>query len=105
MRSQPDRPAPTGRELAPLGPMRVAEPPPAAPRRTGFRGGFLTMVAVVLVAIGIYVYAPALADAMPAAEPALHGYVTAANALRAEVLNALDAAEEAIRTAAARVPF
>ena len=103
MRPQPERPSPTGRELAPLGPLQVAEPPAPKPPRRGFRRGLLSTLAIVLVALGAYIYAPALAEALPAAEPAFASYVTGANAVRAEILSALDAAEGVVRPFLARL--
>ncbi len=51
-------------------------------RRSGFRTGFILVLAVVAVLIGLYVFSGELASAVPAAEPALAGYVDWANDMR-----------------------
>lgn len=44
--------------------------------RGGFWGGFIIIVVLVAVLFGIYVYAPQIARAVPAADPYLNTYVT-----------------------------
>lgn len=50
--------------------------------RSGFRVGFLLMLFLVVAAIFAYAQAPAIARALPDAEPSLISYVDRANALR-----------------------
>jgi hypothetical protein len=53
-----------------------------APARSGFRTGFLLTLLLVIIALVIYLYAPALADMVPALRGPLAGYVDAVNGLR-----------------------
>ncbi|MDJ1006494.1 MAG: zinc-ribbon domain-containing protein [Paracoccaceae bacterium] len=61
----------------PLSPSEVA-----AARRSGFRAGFSTVIAIVAVAVGAYVYAPQIIRLAPSTEPAMISYVDFANATR-----------------------
>ncbi len=63
----------------------TADTEPTAPARGGFRAGFLLTLIFVLVALALYLYAPALADAVPALRGPLAGYVESVNGLRAWV--------------------
>ncbi|MXQ09339.1 thioredoxin [Alphaproteobacteria bacterium GH1-50] len=53
-----------------------------ASERRGFRAGFLTVVGLAVLMILAYAWAPAIAGAVPATEPALLAYVDWANGAR-----------------------
>ncbi len=53
-----------------------------AERRKGFRLGFSLMTIAAAVLLFLYIYAPTLAQQVPALEPALIAYVDAANVVR-----------------------
>ncbi len=59
-----------------------AAPEAIARHRSGFRAGFLLMMLVCIVMIVTYARAPAIARALPSAEPAILTYVDKANAVR-----------------------
>lgn len=52
------------------------------PQRTGFRRGFLAVLAVAALAWGAYVQAERLRTALPQAAPLIEGYVAAVNGAR-----------------------
>lgn len=51
-------------------------------RRKGFRAGFATSVAVAVLLVALYAWAPQIAESVPAAEGAIIAYVDLANAAR-----------------------
>lgn len=51
-------------------------------RKSGFRRGFFLMVVLALIFVGIYVFAPQIAQAVPQLDPALTAYVTQVDMLR-----------------------
>ncbi len=51
--------------------------------RTGFRSGFVLMVLLAVAVVAMYVMAPRIAEQIPAARPALDGYVAAVDSARA----------------------
>lgn len=51
-------------------------------RRGSFWGGFMFIVLIVAVAIGVYVFAPEIAKAIPQADPWLSTYVSKADTVR-----------------------
>lgn len=55
---------------------------PERAARTGFRRGFLTVLAIMVLALLLYIYADDIAAAVPAAEPVLTGYVGWIDGLR-----------------------
>lgn len=57
-------------------------PEVAQKRRSGFRLGFSLLMLATAVLILIYLFAPQIAGAVPALEPALSGYVDWANGMR-----------------------
>jgi predicted Zn finger-like uncharacterized protein len=59
-----------------------AAPPPEAPRSSGFRAGFVAMVAAAAILAGAYVLAPRIAAQVPAAAPALQRYVAGVDRVR-----------------------
>ena len=69
---------------------------PGAETSDGFRGGFLMIVSLALIAIAVYLLAPRIASAVPALEPAMSAYVSAANDLRVAVEAMLQSAADAI---------
>ena len=82
---------------------RAADPSPddveVAPKRGGFRRGFLLMVVLVLILGAIYVFAPQIAQMVPQADPYLSAYVAQVDVARswldgqvAQLLQMLDAA-------------
>ncbi|WP_298434659.1 zinc-ribbon domain-containing protein [uncultured Jannaschia sp.] len=54
----------------------------APPARSGFRIGFLTVGLVILAFVGVYIFADAIAAAVPQAAAALDGYVSFVDAQR-----------------------
>lgn len=64
----------------------------APPARSAFRTGFLLTLLLVIVAMLVYRYAPALADAVPSLRAPLVGYVEAINGLRAWIDSLLSGA-------------
>ena len=63
---------------------------------SGFRRGFTLMLLVALILIALYLLAPQIAEAVPGLSPAMTAYVTAADALRTAVNDALQSAADAI---------
>lgn len=70
-----------------------------AKRRSGFKRGFFLMVVLAVILVAIYVFAPQIARAVPAVDPALNAYVGAVDGARiwldgrvAGILTWLDAA-------------
>lgn len=55
---------------------------PERAARSGFRRGFLTVLAIMVLALLLYIYADSIAAAVPAVEPALTGYVGWIDGLR-----------------------
>ena len=53
-----------------------------ARHRSGFRAGFMVMLLASLALVFAYAQAPAIARALPEAEPAMIGFVDLANQLR-----------------------
>ena len=69
---------------------RGAVPPPLPEdveraERGGFRFGFFTVLIILALLALTYIFAGAIAAAVPAAEPALTGYVSTVDALRARL--------------------
>ncbi|MEM9707833.1 MAG: zinc-ribbon domain-containing protein [Pseudomonadota bacterium] len=60
----------------------LSAPEVTAIRRSGFRVGFSAIVLLAAVLVGLYVYAPTIANTVPAMEPAMIAYVEAANHAR-----------------------
>lgn len=60
----------------------IASPTDTENQSNGFRRGFLITVFVMVLAVCLYVYAPPLADAVPAIAGPLDAYVMAVNELR-----------------------
>jgi predicted Zn finger-like uncharacterized protein len=56
---------------------------PNPPRSRGFSRGFSITLLIAALLLVLYVFAPALAEAVPAVTPVLAGYVSAVDALRA----------------------
>lgn len=57
--------------------------PPDEPRKKGgFSRGFLTMVVLAAIAVGVYVMAPKISKQLPQAKPYLDGYVAQVDGLR-----------------------
>jgi predicted Zn finger-like uncharacterized protein len=54
----------------------------AVETRNGFRRGFILVVILALNALAVYVFAPQISAAVPAAEPALANYMTWVDGLR-----------------------
>ncbi len=63
-------------------PEEAAEEPPRPERRDGFRSGFLTVMAVAILASALYMAAPQLRSTVPALDEPLAGYVAAVDGLR-----------------------
>ena len=57
----------------------VDDPPKS---RIGFQVGFIGAIAVAVAAVAVYVYAPLIADRVPAARPVLFSYVSQVDTLR-----------------------
>jgi hypothetical protein len=53
-----------------------------APRKSGFRRGFNLVLLLAVIGLLLYVFAPQLAEALPALQPALASYVEMVNGLR-----------------------
>jgi len=53
-----------------------------APKRSGFRRGFMFVIVFVLIALAIYIFADQISAALPQAEPVLTSYVEWVNGLR-----------------------
>lgn len=73
--------------LEPLGASRGRSsewdlPETVADKRSNFLKGFALPLALAAVAVGLYLLAPAIIDAVPATEEALTGYVAAIDGLR-----------------------
>lgn len=81
LRSTSDRrPAATAGDHDTPGPVRAA---PAAPKRAGgFRRGFSFVVLLMVLALALYIFAPRLAEMVPALRDPLAAYVDAMNGLR-----------------------
>lgn len=60
----------------------VAASREAAPKPSGFLRGFLLMIALAAVLVGLYVFAPQIAEAAPALAPSLESYVSFVDAGR-----------------------
>lgn len=60
----------------------VADSLPGQRRRTGFRNGFSLTLIVAVLGVALYAMAPRLAQQVPAAAPALKGYVAAVDSAR-----------------------
>lgn len=52
------------------------------PRRSGFRMGFSLVILLAVIALLAYIYAPLIAEKMPASQPYLESYVNMVNGLR-----------------------
>lgn len=52
------------------------------PRRSGFRMGFSLVILLAVIALLAYIYAPLIAEKMPASQPYLESYVDMVNGLR-----------------------
>lgn len=63
-------------------PLPDTEARQVAKRRSGFRTGFFTVLLVIAAVILVYLYAPQIAAAVPALEPALAAFVEWANGMR-----------------------
>jgi predicted Zn finger-like uncharacterized protein len=75
----------------------VADPVAVAAReRSGFRWGFTLMIVLAALLVIAYVFAPQIGRQAPALEPALAGYVNAANGLRDSVEGLLDSTTESL---------
>jgi predicted Zn finger-like uncharacterized protein len=75
----------------------IADPVAVAAReRTGFRWGFTLMIVLAALLVIAYVFAPQIGRQAPALEPALAGYVDAANGLRDSVEGLLDSTTESL---------
>jgi predicted Zn finger-like uncharacterized protein len=75
----------------------VADPVAVAAReRSGFRWGFTLMIVLAALLVIAYVFAPQIGRQAPALEPALAGYVDAANGLRDSVEGLLDSTTESL---------
>ena len=57
-------------------------PPDEPKKKGGFSRGFLTMVFLAAIAVGVYVMAPKISEQLPQAKPYLDGYVTQVDGLR-----------------------
>ncbi|WP_299648730.1 zinc-ribbon domain-containing protein [uncultured Tateyamaria sp.] len=60
----------------------AADPAELAPRKSGFRRGFMLMVLLALILGAIYVFAPAIAQSVPQADPFLSAYVAQVDSAR-----------------------
>jgi predicted Zn finger-like uncharacterized protein len=75
----------------------VADPMVIAAReRRGFRWGFTLMIVLAALLVIAYVFAPQIGQQAPALEPALAGYVDAANGLRDGVEGLLNRTTESL---------
>jgi predicted Zn finger-like uncharacterized protein len=75
----------------------VADPMVVAAReRRGFRWGFTLMIVLAALLVIAYVFAPQIGQQAPALEPALAGYVDAANGLRDGVEGLLNRTTESL---------
>jgi hypothetical protein len=72
-----------------------AAPPPPEPRR-GFRSGFLTVMAIAMLAAALYIVAPRLGSMVPALEGPLGSYVAAIDGLRLQLDGLMRSATVAI---------
>ena len=68
----------------------------AARERSGFRWGFTLMIVLAALLVIAYVFAPQIGRQAPALEPALAGYVDAANGLRDGVEGLLNRTTETL---------
>ncbi|MGH1367968.1 MAG: zinc-ribbon domain-containing protein [Maritimibacter sp.] len=70
--------------------------------RNGFKRAFSVVIIIAAVALAIYMFAPQIAQAVPALKPALTAYVDAINGLRSGVegmmQNTIDQIEDAAQT-------
>lgn len=57
------------------GPSTSTQGPETTPNKRGFKRGFVASVALFSIATLLYVFAPQIADAVPALDPLLTGYV------------------------------
>lgn len=69
-----DLPPPAEQRSRPPRPVREKADDATDPVRSGFRSGFMLSILVVAVLTGIYLLSAPLADALPAAKPALAAY-------------------------------
>lgn len=69
---------------------------PDAVQKSGFRAVFLTMIVFTCILVGLYIAAPFLAKKVPALQPALEIYVSAANAFRGWLWQAMETASQKI---------
>ncbi|WP_162300724.1 zinc-ribbon domain-containing protein [Alkalilacustris brevis] len=67
-----------------------------AARRRGFRIGFMLALALAILLLALYVYAPLLAEMLPAAEPWLAGYEALLDGWRQAIAQGADAAIRAL---------
>ncbi|MDF1669695.1 MAG: zinc-ribbon domain-containing protein [Roseovarius sp.] len=56
---------------------------PLPPRKSGFRRGFMMIVLLAVIGLLLYMFAPQLAEMVPALKPVLMSYVEMVNGLRA----------------------
>ncbi len=69
----------------------------AQERRRGFGAGFLSVIALAALATLVYVLAPRLSEAVPAARPALETYVQTVDSARIWLDGALKSATGTLR--------
>lgn len=74
----------------------AADELPGAVQKSGFRAVFLTMIVFTCILVGLYIAAPFLAKKVPALQPALEMYVSAANAFRGWLWQAMETASQKI---------
>lgn len=67
-------------------------------RRSGFRLGFSLVMLLTAAAIFVYLFAPQIAEAVPALEPAMMAYVEWANAVRKSADTTLQSSIDALTT-------
>lgn len=83
----------------------VVEEPSQEPKkgRSGFRGGFILVVLLAVIAVAVYVMAPKIIELVPQAEPFLGSYVALANELRMKSAETLATAMAKIKDLIASV--
>lgn len=70
------------REKAPRADLEDAPERPVRKKSGGFGRGFMLVLLLAAIAVGVYLYAPQISEAVPAAAPALEAYVAQVDAGR-----------------------